>query len=65
MKISRQGFATWQGGLEDGRGSISTHSGALKVYPYGFSSRFKGTPGTNPEELIPPRTRDASRWRYR
>jgi lipoyl-dependent peroxiredoxin len=52
MKISRQGSATWQGGLKDGRGSISTQSGALKAYPYGFASRFEGTPGTNPEELI-------------
>jgi lipoyl-dependent peroxiredoxin len=29
-----------------------TKSGALKDYPYGFSSRFEGKPGTNPEELI-------------
>lgn len=52
MKITRQGSATWEGGLKDGRGSISTQSGALKAYPYGFASRFEGTPGTNPEELI-------------
>jgi osmotically inducible protein OsmC len=52
VKIVRQGTATWQGGLKDGRGSISTQSGALKAYPYGFSSRFEGKPGTNPEELI-------------
>ena len=25
---------------------------ALTDYPYGFSSRFEGKPGTNPEELI-------------
>jgi osmotically inducible protein OsmC len=24
----------------------------LKEFPYGFSSRFEGKPGTNPEELI-------------
>jgi lipoyl-dependent peroxiredoxin len=24
----------------------------LKAYPYGFSSRFEGKPGNNPEELI-------------
>jgi osmotically inducible protein OsmC len=52
MKIERQGSAVWQGGIKDGRGAISTGSGALKGYPYGFSSRFEGTPGTNPEELI-------------
>ena len=46
------GSAKWQGGIKDGRGAISTKSGALKDYPYGFSSRFEGKPGTNPEELI-------------
>src|SRR6187397_1009860 len=46
------GSAVWRGGLKDGRGAISTRSGALKDYPYGFSSRFEGKPGTNPEELI-------------
>jgi osmotically inducible protein OsmC len=46
------GSAAWQGGIKDGKGAISTKSGALKDYPYGFSSRFEGKPGTNPEELI-------------
>lgn len=50
MKTS--GSAVWQGGIKDGKGAISTQSGALKDYPYGFSSRFEGKPGTNPEELI-------------
>ena len=52
MKIKRTGSAAWQGGIKDGKGSISTESGALKAYPYGFASRFEGKPGTNPEELI-------------
>ena len=52
MKINRHGSAVWQGGLKDGKGAISTESGALKGYPYGFASRFEGVPGTNPEELI-------------
>ena len=46
------GSAAWSGGIKDGKGAISTHSGALKDYPYGFASRFEGKPGTNPEELI-------------
>src|SRR5258706_15122281 len=46
------GSAAWQGGIKDGKGAISTKSGALKDYPYGFGSRFEGKPGTNPEELI-------------
>lgn len=50
--MQKWGTAAWQGGIKDGKGAISTESGALKEYPYGFSSRFEGKPGTNPEELI-------------
>jgi osmotically inducible protein OsmC len=46
------GSARWKGGLKDGVGAITTKSGALNEYPYGFASRFEGKPGTNPEELI-------------
>ncbi len=52
MKINRSGSAVWSGGLKDGRGAISTQSGALDGQPYGFAMRFEGVPGTNPEELI-------------
>ena len=52
MKSNRHGLAVWEGGIRDGKGAISTESGALKSYPYGFASRFEGKPGTNPEELI-------------
>jgi osmotically inducible protein OsmC len=50
--MKNHGSAAWSGGLKDGKGSISTQSGALKEHPYGFASRFEGKPGTNPEELI-------------
>ncbi len=50
--MKRSGSAAWQGGFRDGQGSISTQSGALKAYPYGFASRFEDKAGTNPEELI-------------
>ena len=46
------GAAVWEGGIRDGKGAISTKSGALDKYPYGFASRFECKPGTNPEELI-------------
>ena len=52
MKINRTGSAQWKGGLKDGKGAISTESGALSAYPYGFASRFEGQKGTNPEELL-------------
>jgi osmotically inducible protein OsmC len=50
--MKTQGSAVWSGGIKDGKGAISTKSGALTNYPYGFASRFEGKPGTNPEELI-------------
>lgn len=52
MKINRSASAAWAGGLKDGKGSITTESGALSAYPYGFASRFEGKKGTNPEELL-------------
>src|ERR671936_1630838 len=51
-EMKTHGSAVWRGGFKDGKGAISTKSGALKDYPYGFASRFEGKPGTNPEELI-------------
>jgi osmotically inducible protein OsmC len=52
LMTTTSGSAKWQGGIKDGKGSISTKSGALADYPYGFASRFEGKPGSNPEELI-------------
>jgi len=50
--MKKTASAIWQGGLKDGKGLLSTESGALKQNPYGFNTRFEGSPGTNPEELI-------------
>ncbi|WP_369988932.1 OsmC family protein [Pseudomonas xanthosomatis] len=50
--MKKTASAVWQGDLKDGKGHISTESGALKDAPYGFNTRFEGSPGTNPEELI-------------
>src|ERR1700689_4903403 len=44
--------AIWSGDLKGGHGALATHSGVLKETPYSFATRFEGTPGTNPEELI-------------
>ena len=48
----RTGSAQWNGGLKDGKGTVSTQSGVLKQQAYSFSTRFENAPGTNPEELI-------------
>ena len=50
--IVNSGSAKWEGGLKDGKGTVSTKSGVLSDQPYGFKTRFEGAPGTNPEELI-------------
>ena len=43
----------WEGQGKKGQGQISTETGALKAYPYGFSSRFQDDRrGTNPEEIL-------------
>src|ERR671916_1581190 len=50
--MKRKGSARWQGGLRDGRGSVSTASGVLADAQYSFGTRFEEGAGTNPEELI-------------
>jgi osmotically inducible protein OsmC len=50
--MQRKASAVWQGGLKDGKGTLSADSGVLKQTPYSFATRFEGTPGTNPEELL-------------
>lgn len=52
MTIHKQGQAHWEGSIKQGKGTISTESGALSNQPYGFNTRFEDKPGTNPEELI-------------
>ena len=46
------GSASWDGGVKDGRRRISTKSGALSGYPYGFGSRFEGNQAPVLKELI-------------
>ena len=50
--MQRTASAHWQGGLKDGRGTVSTESGVLSQTQYSFSTRFENGVGTNPEELI-------------
>jgi osmotically inducible protein OsmC len=50
--MKRKASAVWQGGLKDGKGTVSTESGVLDRTQYSFSTRFEDGKGTNPEELI-------------
>jgi osmotically inducible protein OsmC len=52
MNIRRKASAQWNGGLKDGKGTISTDSGVLRDTQYSFGTRFEDGAGTNPEELI-------------
>ena len=50
--ITRTASARYEGFGKNGRGHVSTESGALDDDSYGFASRFEDEPGTNPEELV-------------
>ena len=50
--MNRKASAIWQGGLKEGKGTISTESGVLSQTQYSFGTRFENGKGTNPEELI-------------
>ena len=53
MAIEKKATVHWEGRGKQGRGQISTETGALASYPYGFASRFEGDKrGTNPEEIL-------------
>ena len=43
----------WEGQGPKGTGKITTETGSLEAYPYGFGSRFEDDKkGSNPEELL-------------
>ena len=53
--MKRHATAIWSGALVDGKGTLTSQSGALSELPYSFKGRFQdesGKSGTNPEELI-------------
>jgi osmotically inducible protein OsmC len=51
--IEKTATVHWEGAGKQGKGQISTETGALERYPYGFASRFEDDRrGTNPEEIL-------------
>lgn len=51
--IEKSASVHWEGPGKKGQGQISTETGALQLYPYGFASRFEDDRrGTNPEEIL-------------
>ena len=52
MSTVKSGSAAYKPLGKNGKGSVSTETGALSEQPYGFNTRFEDGKGTNPEELI-------------
>jgi osmotically inducible protein OsmC len=50
--LLRTATAAWAGTLLEGKGKVSSASGALKDVGLTFSARFGDAPGSNPEELL-------------
>ena len=51
--IEKTASVHWEGSGKEGEGQISTETGALNNYPYGFASRFgDDRHNTNPEEIL-------------
>lgn len=53
--MKRKAQAVWRGAGLDGRGTITSGSGAMKDQPYSTKMRFEdesGRSGTNPDELL-------------
>lgn len=48
---TRNATATWEGGLQKGKGSFAGASGKIGG-TYSFGTRFGEEPGTSPEELL-------------
>jgi osmotically inducible protein OsmC len=48
----RNATAVWNGSGKEGKGQMSTGSGALTNTSYNYRQRFENDPGTNPEELV-------------
>ncbi|HEX2166497.1 MAG TPA: OsmC family protein [Longimicrobiales bacterium] len=53
--MRRKAQAVWRGAGQDGTGTITSGSGAMKEQPYSAKTRFEdesGRSGTNPDELL-------------
>ena len=50
--MKKQATAVWNGTIKEGKGHLTSQSGALTETPYTFVSRFENGTDTNPEELI-------------
>lgn len=52
MSMKNWASAKYEGLGKEGKGHVTTQSGAFSDQPYGFNTRFEDKKGTNPEEQI-------------
>nr|WP_315153985.1 OsmC family peroxiredoxin [uncultured Flavobacterium sp.] len=50
--MKKNATAVWNGTIKEGKGHLTSQSGALTQTPYTFVSRFENGTDTNPEELM-------------
>lgn len=50
--MKRNAAAVWEGGIKNGKGTVSAESGIFSDTPYTFENRFERRTGTSPEELL-------------
>ena len=50
--MEAQGSSTWNGTRKEGASTISTARPGPACQAYSYASRFEGTPGASPEELL-------------
>lgn len=50
--MKRNAAAVWEGGIKNGKGTISAESGLISGAPYSFGNRFEHRAGTSPEKLL-------------
>lgn len=52
MMNKPKAIVRWEGSGKEGIGRLTTLSGVFIDIPYTYKTRFEGSPGTNPEELL-------------
>ncbi len=50
--VIRQAFAEWGGGINGGRGTVTTDGGGVLKMPHALANQLAGTPGADSEELL-------------
>ena len=63
--MKRSASAVWQGGLKDGKGTVSSESGALTNKPYNFRMRFEDEKQLRDVPMLATKKLEVTRYRRR